>query len=115
MDDSAVHAQSACAEVGYGLRQKNPLRVLHDALLQGLRCVAILYFNGLLRDDCAAVYHFGYKMYGRTGNLYPFCQRGFMHAQTVEALSAEGGDERGMYVDNAVFKMAGRSCPAGRS
>ena len=106
MDDSAVLAQPACAEVGYCLRQKNPLCVLHDALLQGLRCVTILYFNGLLRDNCAAVYHFGYKMYGRTGNLYPFCQRGFMHAQTVEALSAEGGDERGMYVDNAVFKMA---------
>ena len=48
MDDSTVHAQSACAEVGYCLRQKNPLCVLHDALLQGLRCVAILYFNGLL-------------------------------------------------------------------
>ena len=71
--------------------------------------------TALLRDNCAAVYHFGYKMHGRTGNLYPFCQRGFMHAQTVEALSAEGGDERGMYVDNAVFQNGGRSCPAGRS
>ena len=95
MDDSTVHAQSACAEVGYCLRQKNPLRVLHDALLQGLRCVAILYFNGLLRDNCAAVYHFGYKMYGRTGNLYPFCQRGFMHAQTVEASPQKEGMSEG--------------------
>ena len=41
-------------------------------------------------------------MYGRTGNLYPFCQRGFMHAQTVEALSAEGGDEGGVDVEDGV-------------
>ena len=58
MDDSAVHAQSACAEVGYCLRQKNPFRVLHDALLQGLMCVAMVCFIGLLRINCGAVYLF---------------------------------------------------------
>ena len=69
-------------------------------------CVAIFHFNGLLRDDLRRRLPLRIQN-ASVANRNPLPFASAAHARADRrSLSAEGGDERGMYVDNAVFKMA---------
>ena len=99
-------ADDIMAERLHGLGQQHPLGLLHDAALEGLRRVVLAHLHGLLPQDAPSVGNFVDQVYRRARHLDPVRQRGLMHAQAVIALAAEGGNQRGMHVDDALGKAA---------
>ena len=90
------------AEKADGFGEDLPLGFLHDAELERFGCVILLDFDSLLEDDGTRI-AFGDDDVNRCAReLDALCESGFVNVEAVESLSAEGGNERGMNVEDLV-------------
>ena len=87
--------------------EQDPFRFLHHPSLKSFGGIPGLYRDGLLSDDLAAVRDLIDKVDCGPGDAHAPLQGGFMHFQAVEPLTAEGGDQGRMNVQDPFVPSAG--------
>ena len=90
----------SCTDGFCRLGQQDPFRLLHDPALQNLRGIAGKDLHGFLGDDFSAVGNLVDIMHCCPGDLDTILERRLVHPQSVEALSAEGGYEGGVNIQD---------------
>ena len=98
--------------------KQQPFCLLHDPALQYLRRIPREDLHRLLGDDLPAVGNLIDKVDGSPRDLYPFLKGRLMDPQAVEALSAEGGDEGWVHIEDtpgvSVRKVSGQNAHKAR-
>ena len=77
--------------------------------LEDLRRVAGKNVHGLLQQDAAAVGDLVHQMHRGAGDLHALGQGRLMDLQAVHALAAEGGDEGGVHIEDALRPLADKA------
>ena len=93
MYDIICYRELILTEKTDNLGKNVPLCLYHNSFLQNFGSVSLIYFNGLLKDDFAAVGDFIYEVYRCTRNLHTVLESLFVNVKSVEALTTEGGDK----------------------
>ena len=91
------------------LGQEDPFGLLHHPPLQHFRRVAGENGDGLLQEDLSAVGNVVYIMHGGASVLDAPGQSGLMDLEPIEALAAEGGDQGGVDVEDAISQRRVKS------
>ena len=98
----------SAADHGHSAGKNFPFGLLHYPMLQSLRGIIRENFNGLLHDDLSPIGHFVDKVYRCTGHLNAIGQGCFMHMQSIETISTEGGNQGRMHIDNSSVIRSGK-------
>ena len=82
-----------------GAREDFPFRLAHYSCLKCLGGIVLSDFDCLLHNYLAAVGYLVYEMHRSACDLHAVGKRRLVYAKPVKALSAEGGNQRGVNVD----------------
>ena len=85
-----------------------PFRLLHDPALECFWRVIRQNLHRLLQQDLSAVRDLIDKMHRGSRDLHALGQSGLVDLQTVHPLAAEGGDQRGMHIQDAGGPAGGK-------
>jgi len=105
VDASALDAQPALGEEADRLRHQPALHGLHPRR-QRLRRVALEHRHRALQDDRPVIVLLVHEVHGRAAHAHAGGEHRLVDAVAVEALAAEGRDQRGMDVDRAAREAA---------
>ena len=102
MNDISVNRYSLLTEQLYRFGENFPFGFFHNTLLKAFGGVVLLYINRLLKNDRPCVAFGGNYMHRCARNLNALGECRLVNAESVVALSAEGGNKGGVNIYYAV-------------
>ena len=91
-----------------GLGKYLPFCLLHDTLLESFGAVTLFDIDCLLEDYLTAIGNLVDEVNRCAGDFDSVAQGFLVYSQTVESLAAEGGDQRGVDIENPLGIARGK-------